>query len=123
MFVPYSLLDVLPPTARVLASATLAGLPVFFSGLIFSCSFRDVTEPAQGLGINLLGAVLGGVLENLVMIGGTPILGLLAVLLYGLSAAFAVKLPRREKVRLYSGDTPTKGRTDPEQTSSASLAV
>jgi hypothetical protein len=48
-----------------------------------------VAEPAQGLGINLLGAVVGGVLENLVMVGGTPILGILALLLYGLSAAFA----------------------------------
>jgi hypothetical protein len=88
MFVPYSLFDALPATARVLASATLAGLPVFFSGLIFSRSFRDVKRPAQGLGINLLGAVVGGALENLVMVGGTPILGILAFLLYGLSAAF-----------------------------------
>ena len=77
MFVPYSLFDALPAAARVLAGATLAGLPVFFSGLIFSRSFRDVAQPAQGLGINLLGAVLGGVLENLVMIGGTPILGIM----------------------------------------------
>jgi hypothetical protein len=89
---------------------------VFFSGLIFSRSFRDVAEPAQGLGINLLGAVLGGVLENLVMIGGTPILGLLAVLLYGLSAAFALKLPRGEKFQLYSSDTPTESRTDARTT-------
>lgn len=87
MFMPYLFLGALPPTAKVLASATLAGLPVFFSGLIFSRSFRDVTQPAQGLGINLLGAVVGGVLENLVMVGGTPILGVLALLLYGLSAA------------------------------------
>jgi hypothetical protein len=64
---------------------------VFFSGLIFSRSFRDVTKPSQGLGINLLGAVVGGVLENLVMVGGTPILGVLAFLLYGLSAAFVPK--------------------------------
>ncbi|MFY9856408.1 MAG: hypothetical protein WAK26_21285, partial [Terracidiphilus sp.] len=88
MFLPYSLLESLPSTGKVLAAAVLAGLPVFFSGLIFSRSFRDVTQPAQGLGINLLGAVVGGVLENLVMIGGTPILGVLALLLYGLSATF-----------------------------------
>jgi hypothetical protein len=88
MFVPYSLFDALPATAKVLASATLAGLPVFFSGLVFSRSFRDVKRPAQGLGINLLGAVVGGALENLVMVGGTPILGVLAFLLYGLSAVF-----------------------------------
>jgi SAM-dependent methyltransferase len=88
MFLPYSLLDALPGTEKVFAAAVLVGLPVFFSGLVFSRSFRDVAHPAQGLGINLLGAVVGGALENLVMIGGTPILGVLAVALYGLSAAF-----------------------------------
>jgi hypothetical protein len=86
MFLPYSLLGGLPTPAKVLASAVLVGLPVFFSGLVFSRSFRDVVRPAQSLGINLLGAVVGGVLENLVMVGGTTILGILALLIYGLSA-------------------------------------
>lgn len=95
IFVPYSLFAALSPTARVLASATLAGLPVFFSGMIFSRSFRDVAHPSQALGMNLLGAVVGGVLENLVMVGGTPILGVLALVLYGLSAAFLPRLISR----------------------------
>jgi hypothetical protein len=98
MFVPYSLFDALPAAARVLAAATLAGLPVFFSGLVFSRSFRDVANPAEGLGINLLGAVVGGVLENLVMIGGTPILGILALLFYVLSAAFVPGLSALSEV-------------------------
>jgi SAM-dependent methyltransferase len=97
MFVPYSLLDALPSAGRMLAAPTLAGLPVFFSGLIFSRSFKNVTHPAQGLGINLLGAVVGGVLENFVMIGGTPILGILALLLYGLSAAFVPTLAQQRE--------------------------
>ncbi len=92
MFIPYSLFGSLPALEKALAASALAGLPVFFSGLIFSRSFRDVAQPAQGLGINLLGAVVGGALENLVMVGGTPILGVLAFLLYGLSAVFAFRL-------------------------------
>jgi hypothetical protein len=89
------------------AAATLAGLPVFFSGLIFSRSFRDVAQPAQGLGINLLGAVVGGVLENLVMIGGTPILGILAFLLYGASAAFVpTHLPQEGTFATSAKDAP-----------------
>jgi hypothetical protein len=96
MFVPYSMLDALPFTARVILAPMLAGLPVFFSGLIFSRSFKSVTHPAQGLGINLLGAVVGGVLENFVMIGGTPILGVLALLLYGFSATFVPALAQQE---------------------------
>ena len=88
----YSSFGTLPSAARIAISALLAALPVFFSGLIFSASFRDVERPAEALGVNLLGAVVGGVLENLVMIGGAPLLGFLAIALYGLSAALAPRL-------------------------------
>ena len=98
MFLPYSLLDALPGTGKVLAVGVIVGLPVFFSGLVFSRSFRDVTHPAQGLGVNLLGAVVGGVWENLVMIGGTPILGVPAIALYGLSAAFLGRSAVKEEL-------------------------
>jgi hypothetical protein len=110
MFVPYSLFEALPSTAKVLSSATLAGLPVFFSGFIFSRSFRDVQRPAQGLGINLLGAVVGGALENLVMIGGTPILGVLALLLYSLSAAFIPRLTLQNEDSLASSSAALRMR-------------
>lgn len=88
---PYHVLNGLPPLQKVLASASLIGLPVFFSGLVFSRSFRDFEDPSAALGVNLLGAVLGGVMENSVMIGGTSILGVLAVALYVLSAVFLAK--------------------------------
>jgi hypothetical protein len=86
MFLPYTVLDGLAGAGRIAVAAVLVGLPVFFSGLVFSRSFRDIAHPSQGLGMNLLGAVVGGLLENLVMIGGTPILGILALALYGASA-------------------------------------
>jgi hypothetical protein len=89
---PYALLDALPAVGKVLAAAVLVGLPIFFTGLIFSRSFRDVRRPAQALGVNLLGAVVGGSLENAVMLAGTPILGVFAILLYGLSALCLNKL-------------------------------
>jgi SAM-dependent methyltransferase len=97
MFLPYSLLGGLPTLEKLLATAVLVGLPVFFSGLVFSRSFWDVARPAQALGINLLGAVVGGALENLVMVGGTPVLGVLAIIIYGLSgASLAAPSPRQE---------------------------
>jgi hypothetical protein len=86
MVVPYSSLAALPNIEKVLAATLLVGLPVFFSGMVFSRTLAEVAEPSRSLGINLLGAVVGGVLENLVMIGGTPVLGVLAVALYGVSA-------------------------------------
>ncbi len=88
---PYHLLDGLSPVPKVLAAAAVVGLPVFFSGMVFSRSFRDFDLPSQALGVNLLGAVIGGALENAVMIGGTPILGLLALIVYALSAGFMRK--------------------------------
>jgi len=94
MFLPYSIFNALPAIERVMAAAVFVGLPIFFSGLIFSRSFRDVTLPAKGLGINLLGAVIGGALENLVLVGGTPILGVLAIGLYGFSAILLSAVPQ-----------------------------
>jgi hypothetical protein len=86
MLFPYIRLDTFPTAGRVLGAAVLVGFPVFFTGLIFSRSFRDVRKPAEALGVNLLGAVVGGTLENTVMLAGTHLLGVLAILLYGLSA-------------------------------------
>jgi SAM-dependent methyltransferase len=93
MVFPYALLDTLPTVGKTLAAGILVGLPIFFSGLVFSRSFRDVGQPSEALGVNLLGAVVGGTLENTVMLGGTPILGALAIVLYVLSAIFVKKPP------------------------------
>ena len=92
MFLPYSLLAAFLPPRKCWPPPRWSACPYSSPGLIFSRSFRDVAQPAQGLGINLLGAVVGGALENLVMVGGTPVLGVLAFLLYGLSAVFAFRL-------------------------------
>ena len=82
------------PTAAVVAGLLIAS-PVFFSGLIFSSSFRDVTSPARTLGVNMLGAVLGGLLENLTMIGGTTVVSILALLIYVGSAITLNKAEER----------------------------
>jgi len=88
---PYSLFGGLSTPLKVLAAAIVVGLPVFFSGMIFSRSLRDVASPAQALGVNLLGAVVGGTLENIVMVGGTQSLGVLAIALYGVSALLVTR--------------------------------
>src|SRR6266404_4151238 len=82
------------PTAAVVAGFLIAS-PVFFSGLIFSSSFRDVASPAGTLGVNMLGAVLGGLLENLTMIGGTTVISILALLIYVGSAITLYKAEER----------------------------
>ncbi len=63
-------------------ATAFTALPVFFSGLIFSSAFRSVVSPPTALAMNLLGAVMGGVLENATMIGGTTAVAFLACLVY-----------------------------------------
>jgi spermidine synthase len=89
LVLPYSMFSGLSAPLKVFGAAIVVALPVFFSGVIFSQSFRSTPDPAQGLGVNLLGAVVGGALENTVMIGGTLSLGIIAIVLYALSAVFA----------------------------------
>lgn len=83
---PYSLLGGLSTPIKVLVTAIVVGLPVFFSGMIFSRSLRGVGSPAQALGVNLLGAVVGGTMENIVMIGEIQSLGIPVISVYGVSA-------------------------------------
>lgn len=74
-------------TRMVLLTTLWTALPVFFSGLIFSSALREVSSPATALALNLLGAVLGGVLENSVMIRGSVLVGVLAGVVYAVAWA------------------------------------
>ncbi|HVB99352.1 MAG TPA: hypothetical protein VNJ12_08500 [Candidatus Dormibacteraeota bacterium] len=82
---PYSRLNGLDVFWKIIVSGLVVGTPVFFSGMIFSRSFKDAGKPSEALGVNLLGAVLGGAIENAVTLGGTSLLGYLAVGIYFLS--------------------------------------
>jgi SAM-dependent methyltransferase len=101
-FFPYSLFNGVSFETKVLISGAWVAVPVFFSGLIFSGSLKNCGSASEALGINLFGAVCGGVLENAVMIGGTPVLTWLALVLYTLSAVSLVVSyrPKYNNVRL-----------------------
>jgi MFS family permease len=72
---PGSLLS-LSPTPRFVAGAALAFTPVFLANLIFAQRFRDVRASTVAFGANLLGAMVGGVLEY-----GAVIVGYRALLI------------------------------------------
>ena len=84
-FVPFSRV---PGSAAVVGSlaALIFAIPVFFAGLLFASEFRSAESPAAALGANMLGAVVGGLLENLSLIVGMKALLLIAALLYCLAA-------------------------------------
>ena len=68
------------------AAVTLAFLPIFVANLVFAERFKDVGSSTTAFGANLLGAMVGGVLEYASLITGYRVLLILVALLYG--AAF-----------------------------------
>lgn len=75
-------------TMRLLAGGVIIGLPIFFAALIFAKAFAVVQSPSKALAANLLGALVGGLLEYLGMWMGLRYLNLVALTLYVLSALF-----------------------------------
>ncbi len=71
----------------IVATLTLC-TPVFFAGIIFVSSFARVGFRGNALGANLLGALLGGLLESSSLWFGLRSLTILAAVLYVLSAIF-----------------------------------
>jgi SAM-dependent methyltransferase len=65
------------------AAVLLLTLPLFFSGIVFSTLMARSSEASSALGMNLLGAMAGGVLEYNSMYFGFQSLYWLAAALYG----------------------------------------
>ena len=63
----------------------LVGLTIFLASLIFATAFRQAEAPDRAFGANILGAVAGGLLENLSLLLGLQALYLVAAALYVLS--------------------------------------
>ncbi len=79
---------------RYTVASILAFLPVFLANVVFSHSFRDAEEADIAFGSNLLGAMVGGMLEYLSLISGYKALLLLIMLCYLLSVIFWRRIPR-----------------------------
>lgn len=77
-----------PITARIFAAIAVLCLPVFFAGIIFIRSFAEFGFSPDALGSNLLGAMVGGMLESISMWTGIRSLVLLAAVLYMASWIF-----------------------------------
>ncbi len=87
-FVPPDRLLSLAVVPRFLVGVAVAFTPVFLANLIFAQRFKDVGASTVAFGANLLGAMLGGILEYLAIVTGYRNLLLLVALLYGLALLF-----------------------------------
>ena len=71
---------------QVLGSCLLVFAPILFAGVIFAASFRRTSEPDRAFGVNIAGAMLGGLAEYSSMLLGFQYVVLVAILFYALSA-------------------------------------
>ena len=94
----------LPPSAllfdpawlRYLAAAVIAFAPVFFANLVFTASFRDTATADMAFASNLIGAMVGGVLEYAALVTGYQ------ALLIVVAAIYAAAYLAGSRVRLFA---------------------
>jgi spermidine synthase len=85
-FIPLDALLALPFWPRLLAAVAYAFTPIFLANLVFAERFRDTADSTSAFAANLLGTIVGGVLEYLSLVLGYRNLLILVGLLY--AAAF-----------------------------------
>ena len=85
-------------------ASTKSVFPIFTANLVFADRFRDTSDSTTAFGANLLGAMVGGVLEYTALITGYRALLVLVAVLYGLAFLFGrrylVSAPTRETARV-----------------------
>lgn len=81
---PFHRLSGPPATVGTFATIIFA-VPIFFAGILFATELRNEVSPGTALGANMLGAVVGGLLENLSLIFGMRALLFVAMPLYCLA--------------------------------------
>lgn len=96
--VPAERLLAMPDALRVVAAVALWFTPIFIANLVFAQRFQNVEASNVAFGANLLGAVVGGVLEYLALVTGYAALAIVVALLYGAAFAFG-----RRHLRLPAG--------------------
>ncbi|HYI67064.1 MAG TPA: hypothetical protein VEW95_09090 [Candidatus Limnocylindrales bacterium] len=102
-------LDVAP---RFLAAVVVWFTPIFIANLVFAHRFRDVEESNIAFGANLLGAMVGGVLEYLALVTGYQALILVVAVLYGLAFLTGRGHLRRASVPGTSGNRAMPSASD-----------
>jgi hypothetical protein len=78
----------LPPGAERVAATALATLPLLFSGAAFSAELLRRGHASTLLSWNLMGAMVGGLLEYNSLFLGVSRLGILALVLYAAAFVF-----------------------------------
>jgi len=116
LFAALALAWVVPPESllslslapRFAAAVLLAFFPIFLANLVFAERFRTAASSTVSLGANLIGAMLGGILEYSSLILGYRSLLVVIALLYGLAFLLGHK-----HIELGDADTLQNEKTGP----------
>jgi SAM-dependent methyltransferase len=104
LYIPWHRLPYSAPAVGVMLSLAYA-VPVFFAGVIFTESFRAAERKSGAFGANIVGAVAGGVAQNLSFIVGLKMLLVVAAVFYAAAAACDWLLPQQRRVEPGSAAT------------------
>jgi hypothetical protein len=80
--IPGSALLDLPTGPRWVVASLITFIPVFVANVVFAERFKESSSPVEALGVNLLGAMVGGVLEYLALLTGYAALAVIVAGLY-----------------------------------------
>lgn len=86
--IPQHVLLELAFAPRLLVALILAFTPIFLANMVFAQRFRDSADSVTAFAANLVGAMVGGVLEYTSLILGYRNLMIVALVLYGLAFLF-----------------------------------
>ena len=92
--IPASVLLPLGTAAQWAGGGLMVALPIFFAALIFSTLLLRRRDAGRALAYNLLGAILGGVLEYSAMALGIKAMYMVAAALYAGAAIVALREDR-----------------------------
>jgi len=84
-FVDLARFGFLPYFSKAMLVGSLTSLPMLFSGIVFTRSFAAARERSNALGANLIGALVGALLQSLTFITGIKALLLIVAGFYLLS--------------------------------------
>jgi spermidine synthase len=87
-----------PWTVQVMGSCLLVFAPILFAAVIFATVFKRTLEPDHALGINIAGAIVGGLSEYSSMLLGFQYVAVVAIVFYAISA---IGLRQRSDDRTY----------------------
>ncbi len=79
---PQSALLSLALPVRFVAATVLAFTPIFIANVVFARRFKDTASPTAAFGANLLGAMVGGILEYGSLVVGYRSLLIAAAVIY-----------------------------------------